>query len=64
MTEFPRKAGEWTELSRETVYENPWIEVQHSAILNPNGGEGIYGKVHFKNLRFLMRPFIWCDRFV
>jgi|TARA_Y100001954_G_C15550172_1_gene473418 8-oxo-dGTP pyrophosphatase MutT (NUDIX family) len=50
MTEFPRKAGEWTELSRETVYENPWIEVQHSAILNPNGGEGIYGKVHFKNL--------------
>ncbi len=50
MTEFPRKAGEWTELSREIVYDNPWIEVQHSQMLNPNGGQGIYGKVHFKNL--------------
>ncbi|WP_421751356.1 NUDIX domain-containing protein [Croceimicrobium sp.] len=50
MAEFPRKAGEWTELSRETVYENPWIKVEHSTILNPNGGDGIYGKVHFKNL--------------
>ncbi len=50
MSEFPQKVGDWTELGREIVYENPWIQVQHSAILNPNGGEGIYGKVHFKNL--------------
>ena len=50
MTDFPRKAGEWTELSRDLVYENPWIEVLHSKMLNPNGGDGIYGKVHFKNL--------------
>jgi len=50
MEDFPRKAGEWTELSRDIVYENPWIEVQHSEMLNPNGGPGIYGKVHFKNL--------------
>ncbi len=50
MEDFPRKAGEWTELSRAIVYENPWIEVQHSEMLNPNGGPGIYGKVHFKNL--------------
>jgi 8-oxo-dGTP pyrophosphatase MutT (NUDIX family) len=47
---FPRKAGDWTELDRERVYENPWIEVLHSNMLNPNGGRGIYGKVHFKNL--------------
>ncbi|MCR9152805.1 MAG: NUDIX hydrolase [Bacteroidetes bacterium] len=50
MADFPRKAGEWTELSRDIVYSNPWIEVQHSDMLNPNGGKGIYGKVHFKNL--------------
>lgn len=50
MSEFPRKVGDWTELDQEIVYDNPWIQVQHSAILNPKGGEGIYGKVHFKNL--------------
>lgn len=48
--EFPRKAGDWVELDREIVYQNPWIEVYHSNMLNPNGGPGIYGKVHFKNL--------------
>lgn len=48
--EFPRKAGDWVELDREVVYKNPWIEVYHSNMLNPNGGPGIYGKVHFKNL--------------
>lgn len=48
--EFPRKAGDWVELDREVVYQNPWIEVYHSNMLNPNGGPGIYGKVHFKNL--------------
>lgn len=48
--EFPRKAGDWTELDRDVVYNNPWIEVTHSNMLNPNGGKGIYGKVHFKNL--------------
>lgn len=50
MADLPRKAGEWTELTRKVVYDNPWIEVSHSDILNPNGGAGIYGKVHFKNL--------------
>ncbi len=50
MANFPKKVGDWTELERDTVYDNAWIQVQHSKILNPNGGEGIYGKVHFKNL--------------
>ena len=45
-----RKLGGWTELNRKDVYENPWIKVTESQVLNPNGGEGIYGVVHFKNL--------------
>ena len=45
-----RKVGAWTELSRREVYDNPWIRVTESKVLNPNGGEGIYGVVHFKNL--------------
>jgi ADP-ribose pyrophosphatase len=39
----------WTVLSRVTVYENKWIRVEHSEVLGPSGGPGIYGSVHFKN---------------
>lgn len=46
----PRKVGAWTELRRTEIYDNPWIRVTESQVLNPNGGEGIYGVVHFKNL--------------
>jgi 8-oxo-dGTP pyrophosphatase MutT (NUDIX family) len=41
-------ANPWTVLSRATVYENEWIRVDHHEVLNPAGGPGIYGKVHFK----------------
>ena len=39
----------WTVLSQDTVYENDWIRVDHHEVLNPAGGESIYGTVHFKN---------------
>lgn len=39
----------WKTLSAQTVYENPWIRVEHRDVLNPSGGAGIYGIVHFKN---------------
>ncbi|MFN6087652.1 MAG: NUDIX domain-containing protein [Cyclobacteriaceae bacterium] len=39
----------WTTLSAEKIYENPWIKVEEHQVLNPAGGKGIYGKVHFKN---------------
>tara|TARA_R110001592_G_scaffold359340_4_gene665782 strand:+ start:21359 stop:21922 length:564 start_codon:yes stop_codon:yes gene_type:complete len=45
-----KKIGPWTQIKAETAYENPWIKVTHENVLNPNGGEGIYGKVHFKNI--------------
>jgi 8-oxo-dGTP pyrophosphatase MutT (NUDIX family) len=38
----------WTVLSRATVYENKWIRVDHHEVLNPVGGPGIYGTIHFK----------------
>lgn len=40
----------WTIHSRETRYDNNWISVWHHDVLNPAGGPGIYGVVHFKNL--------------
>lgn len=39
----------WTTLSREDIYENPWIKLEEHQVINPSGGKGIYGKVHFKN---------------
>lgn len=56
MTDFPKKRGNWTELTNEIQYDNPWIRVSESKILNPNGGEGIYGVVHFKNLAIGIIP--------
>jgi 8-oxo-dGTP pyrophosphatase MutT (NUDIX family) len=38
----------WTILSREMVYENEWIRVDHHEVLDPSGGPGVYGTVHFK----------------
>ena len=39
----------WTTISSEEKYNNPWITVTEYQVLNPAGGKGIYGKVHFKN---------------
>ncbi len=38
----------WTVLKGATVYENEWIRVDHHEVLDPSGGAGKYGTVHFK----------------
>lgn len=45
-----QKQSPWKRISRETVYENPWISVTHDNVKTPAGTDGIYGVVHFKNL--------------
>ncbi|GAA5023313.1 hypothetical protein GCM10011506_06070 [Marivirga lumbricoides] len=40
----------WKTTSSEVKYENPWIKVEEDQVINPAGGNGIYGKVHFKNI--------------
>lgn len=39
----------WTTLSGQEKYDNRWINVTEYQVINPGGGKGIYGKVHFKN---------------
>lgn len=39
----------WTTLDIRKVYENRWISVDEHQVINPSGGRGIYGKVHFQN---------------
>ncbi len=38
------------------VYSNPWIEVYHEDVINPNGGNAIYGRVHFKHIAIGILP--------
>lgn len=40
----------WKILDSEVKYQNKWIQVTQHEVLNPNGGPGIYGVVHFKNV--------------
>lgn len=40
----------WRKISTRDVYQNPWIGVREDAVIHPDGSEGIYGVVHFKNL--------------
>lgn len=46
----------WKKLSQKIVYENNWILVKEDIVLNPNGNEGIYGTVHFKNRAIAIVP--------
>ena len=40
----------WLIKSEKEIYDNKWIRVTEYDVVNPGGGKGIYGKVHFKNL--------------
>ena len=42
------RIGPWVRRSRETVYENAWIQVHHDEVARPDGSPGIYGVVHFR----------------
>ena len=49
MTLTDETESPWQTLSTREVYDNPWIGVREDAVIRPDGGEGIYGVVHFKN---------------
>jgi 8-oxo-dGTP pyrophosphatase MutT (NUDIX family) len=40
----------WQVLAAVEKYDNPWINVMQYDVINPRGGKGIYGKIHFKNI--------------
>jgi 8-oxo-dGTP pyrophosphatase MutT (NUDIX family) len=40
----------WTIVSTRNVYDNKWISVREDAVIQPDGEQGIYGVVHFKNI--------------
>jgi len=46
----------WQILSEKNIYDNAWINVTEYDVINPSGGKGIYGKVHFKHLAIGILP--------
>lgn len=46
----------WQIISSKPVYDNKWISVTEYDVINPSGGKGIYGKVHFKNAALGILP--------
>jgi len=46
----------WKTTGSKIIYENPWIHVKEDQVINPKGGNGIYGTVHFKNLALGIVP--------
>lgn len=44
------EANPWRTLSTKEIYENPWIGVREDQVIRPDGEQGIYGTVHFKNI--------------
>jgi len=46
----------WKVVAARPIYDNPWIAVTEFDVINPNGGEGIYGKIHYKNLAIGVIP--------
>ena len=46
----------WQVLAKKNIYDNNWINITEYDVINPNGGKGIYGKVHFKNIAIGIVP--------
>jgi 8-oxo-dGTP pyrophosphatase MutT (NUDIX family) len=40
----------WTIVAEKKIYENPWIKITEFDVINPSGGKGIYGTVHFQGM--------------
>jgi len=45
MTKHPVNKGPFIETGRQLKYQNPWLKVEESQIIHPNGNSGIYGTV-------------------
>lgn len=46
----------WTIIDSTKIYDNNWIGLTEHNVLNPSGGKGIYGEVHFKNYAIGILP--------
>lgn len=50
------EANPWITIESHKIYENNWIGLTEHQVINPSGGKGIYGEVHFKNYAIGILP--------
>jgi len=48
--------GPWRIRSCEVRYDNPWVTLEHNDVVHPDGSDGIYGVVRFKNVAVGVLP--------
>lgn len=48
--------GPWRIREARSGYDNPWIEVVHHDVIRPDGQDGVYGTVHYKNRAIAILP--------
>jgi len=46
----------WKTIESNKIYDNNWIGLTEHQVINPSGGKGIYGEVHFKNIAIGILP--------
>ena len=46
----------WKEINRKHIYENAWIQVIESEVLDPRGREAKYARVHYKKRTVAILP--------
>ncbi|MET4083284.1 ADP-ribose pyrophosphatase [Pedobacter sp. UYP30] len=51
-----KEKNPWQTLSSKKKYDNNWISLTEHQVVNPSGGNGIYGVVHFKNIAIGILP--------
>lgn len=51
-----RRTNPYRKIDSKQIYDNPWIRVVEDQIVKPNGEQGIYGKVLFKNFALGIIP--------
>lgn len=45
-----QKNGPWTVIDTRTGFENPWLRIESSHVIHPDGSAGTYGVVRYANL--------------
>lgn len=54
--DLPKKNGPWSVHTSEVRYDNPWLALEHNTVSHPDGSDGLYGVVRFKNLAIGVLP--------
>lgn len=47
--ELDKTKNPWQTLNSRYIYDNPWISVREDVVIRPDGQDGVYGVVSFKN---------------